>query len=150
MKSKIIIASDHAGFRLKQALISYLAKRGVSVNDAGSYSLQRTDYPIIAYALSKQVACGKFARGILICYTGIGNSIVANRLAGVRATLCNNIKAARLARQHNDSNILVLGAAFLKPALAKRITKVWLDTRFSGGRHKRRLEQIKRIEKKLL
>ena len=145
----IIIGSDHAGFKLKQTLKPYLISLGFKIKDVGSYSNQRCDYPNIAYNLAIQVACGRFQRGILICYTGIGNSIVANRVKGIRAALCGNIKAARLAREHNDSNILVLGAAFVNPSLAKRIVGIWLKTRFLGGRHKRRINQIKRIDKKI-
>ena len=146
---KIIIGSDHAGFMLKEELKSYLKRSGFSVEDIGTYFLKRCDYPQIAYNLACQVSLGKFSRGILICKTGIGNSIVANRLSGIRAALCYNMKAAKFARQHNDSNILVLGAAFVKPVLAKRIAGVWLKTRFLGGRHKRRINQIKTIEKKI-
>jgi ribose 5-phosphate isomerase B len=146
---KIIIGSDHAGFRLKEVLKSYLIKLGFKVYDIGAYSSMRCDYPWVAYNLAIQVSKGKFNRGILICNTGIGNSIVANRLPGVRAALCYNIKAARLTRMHNDSNLLVLGAAFVRNSVAKRIVGVWLKTRFLGGRHKRRLHQIKDIEKRI-
>lgn len=146
---KIIIGSDHAGFKLKENLKLYLLKLGYKVNDVGTYSLQRCDYPHIAYNLAKQVSSAKYDKGILICYTGIGNSIAANRLPGIRAALCYNIRATKLSRQHNDSNILVLGAAFVSAALAKRIVRVWLMTEFTGGRHRRRLNQIKAIEEKL-
>ena len=145
----IIIGSDHAGFRLKQVLKDYLTKLGYQVKDAGTRSPQRCDYPEFAYEVAKQVASGKFKKGILVCYTGIGNSIVANRLAGIRAALCYNIKSARLSRLHNDSNILVLGAAFLTNSLAKRIVGIWLKTEFLAGRHQRRINQIKDIEKKI-
>lgn len=146
---RIIIGSDHAGFKLKEALKSYLLKSGFKVNDIGTYSTRRCDYPLLAYTLADQISLGKFSRGILICNTGIGSSIVANRLPGIRAALCYNIKAARRARQHNDSNILVLGASFVRASLAKRIIGVWLKTRFLGGRHRRRLNQIKDIEEKM-
>ena len=144
---RIIIGSDHAGFKLKEELKAYLGRLHFRVVDAGTYSACRCDYPRIAYDLALRVAAGKPGRGILICYTGIGNSIVANRLPGIRAALCYNIKAARLSRQHNDSNILLLGAGFVGKALAKRMVRVWLDTQFLGGRHKRRLRQIKDIER---
>ena len=143
---KIIIGSDHAGFKLKEKLKSDLLKSGFKVSDIGTYSSESCDYPQIAYRLANQISLGKFKKGILICNTGIGNSIVANRLPGVRAALCYNIKAARLSRQHNDSNILVLGAAFLKNSLVLRLVNIWLKTKFLGGRHKRRLNQIKEIE----
>lgn len=144
---KIVIASDHAGFSLKERLKPYLEKRGLSVKDLGTCSKESCDYPEFAYALAKEVSRGEFKRGILICKSGIGNSIVANKLPAVRAALCYNLKMAKLSRQHNDSNILVLGAAFVKEKLAKRIINVWLNTEFQGGRHLRRLNQIKKIEK---
>ena len=145
----IIIGSDHAGFKLKEMVKSYLLRSGFKVNDIGTYTLRRCDYPRIAYDLADQISSGKFKRGILICNTGIGNSIVANRLPGIRAALCYNIKGARLARQHNDSNILVLGACFVNSSKASRIIGVWLKTRFLGGRHKRRLNQIRDIEQNI-
>ncbi|MCM8770333.1 MAG: ribose 5-phosphate isomerase B [Candidatus Omnitrophica bacterium] len=146
---KIIIGSDHAGFSLKSELVIFLKKKGFSVKDIGTYSLESCDYPLIAYNLAKEISQAKFKRGILICKTGIGNTIVANKLIGVRAALCYNIKAARLSRQHNDANVLVLGAEFVKSALAKRIVWTWLITPFVGGRHLRRIRQIKRIERGL-
>ena len=143
----ILIASDHAGFNLKEKLSSFLEKEGFEVKDLGTYSPERCDYPKTAYLLAKQIYLGKYKKGILICKSGIGNSIVANRLPGVRAALCYNIKAARLSRDHNDSNVLVLGSAFVNETLAKKILKVWLMTKFQGGRHRKRLNQIKEIEK---
>ncbi|RKY33278.1 MAG: ribose 5-phosphate isomerase B [Candidatus Omnitrophota bacterium] len=144
---KIIIASDHAGFPLKEKLKPYLESKGFLVTDLGTHNSQRCDYPEFAYALASRVSHGKFKRGILICKSGIGNSIVANRLRGVRAALCLNIKAAGLSRKHNDSNVLVLGSAFVNITQAKRIVNAWLNTSFLGGRHKRRLNLIKKIEK---
>lgn len=143
----ILIASDHAGFRLKEELKSYLKKNKIEVRDMGAYSEERCDYPKFAYALAKEISRGRYKRGVLICKTGIGNSIVANRLPGVLASLCYNAKAARLTREHNDSNVLVLASAFVSPAQAKRILGVWLNTQFLGGRHRKRLNQIKEIEK---
>jgi ribose 5-phosphate isomerase B len=145
----ILIAADHAGFSLKAVLTLYLKKQGFKVEDLGTYAKRRCDYPIFAAKLAGAVSQGHYQRGILICKTGIGNSIVANRFPGVRAALCYNPQAAALSRQHNDSNILVLGAGFVNQKLAKRITKTWLDTAFMGGRHKRRLEQIKTMERKI-
>jgi ribose 5-phosphate isomerase B len=145
----IAIASDHAGFDLKEKLKPYLKRMGLRVVDFGTYSKQRCDYPKFAYHLARGVSSGKFKIGILICKSGIGNSIVANRLPGVRAALCYNVKAARFSREHNDSNILSLGSVFVNERLAKRILKVWLNTKFMGGRHKRRLRQIKDIEKQI-
>ncbi len=140
--SKLLIASDHAGFALKEKLIIYLIKKGIGIKDLGTYSKERCDYPEYAYKLAKSIASGKYRRGILICKSGIGNSIVANRVPGVRAALCYNLKAAKLSREHNDSNVLVLGSAFVKPDLAKRMVITWLNTKFLGGRHLKRLKMI--------
>lgn len=147
--SKIVIASDHAGFVLKEKLKSFLVKKGHEVKDLGTYSKERCDYPLFAYSLAKEVSKGRFKQGILVCKSGIGNSIVANRIAGVRAALCYNVKAARLSREHNDSNILVLGSGFVNTVLAKRILSIWLNTQFQGGRHRRRLNLLKKIEREL-
>ncbi|MBM3243389.1 MAG: ribose 5-phosphate isomerase B [Candidatus Omnitrophica bacterium] len=146
---KILIASDHGGFFLKESLKKYLVRRGFKVNDLGPYTKERCDYPEFAYLLAKHISLGKFKRGILICKSGIGNSIVANRLSGVRAALCCNIRAAKLSRMHNDSNILVLGSLFVNPALAKRMVSVWLNTKFEGGRHAKRLSLIRNIERRI-
>ena len=143
---KIIIGSDHAGFRLKENIKRYLEKKGLRVEDAGTYSEERCDYPRYAAAVAEKVSAGRVKKGILICMTGIGNSIVANRFPGVRAALCCNRRAARLSREHNDSNILVLGSAFVNAQSAKAILKAWLSAAFLGGRHRRRLNLIKKIE----
>lgn len=149
-KSKtILIASDHAGFNLKERLKPYLERKGFKVKDLGTNSSQRCDYPAFACKLAKAISSGKYQRGILICKTGIGSSIVANRLSGVRAALCYNVGAAKLSRQHNDSNVLVMGAYFVNERKAKMILSAWLNTAFLGGRHKRRLNQIEKIEKEL-
>ena len=147
MIEKIIIASDHAGFALKEKLKVCLEDKGFQVKDAGTHSQERCDYPQFASSAAKAVSKGSYKRGILICKSGIGNSIVANKFPGVRAALCYNVKAARLSRQHNDSNILVMGAAFVNLKLAKRIVAVWFDTGFAGGRYRRRIRQIEKIEK---
>jgi ribose 5-phosphate isomerase B len=146
----ILIASDHAGYALKEKLKPYLDKKLLfKVRDLGTYSDERCDYPVFAYELAKAISKREYSLGILICKTGIGNSIVANRLPGVRAALCYNVKAARLSREHNDSNVLILGSSFVNEALAKRILSVWLNTRFKGGRYQRRINQIRQIEKEL-
>ncbi len=147
--SKLSIASDHAGFVLKEELKEYLDKKGIAVKDLGTYSKERCDYPEYAYNLAKSVASGEYKRGILVCKSGIGDSIVANKVPGVRAALCYNLKAAKLSRQHNDSNVLVLGSAFVKADLAKRMISLWLNTKFLGGRHLRRVKQINEIEQKI-
>ena len=145
----ILIASDHAGFPPKEKIKAYLERQGFILKDLGAYSKERCDYPKFAAKLAKLISRGKYKRGILICKTGIGNSIIANRFARVRAALCYNASASRLSRQHNNSNVLVLGSAFVNEKLAKRIIKVWLNTEFMGGRHSRRLSQIKNIERKI-
>jgi len=141
------IAPDHAGFALKERLKDYVARRGIKVKDLGAYSSQRCDYPLSAATLARAISTKGHSQGILICKSGIGNSIVANRFPGVRAALCYNVKAALLSRKHNDSNVLVLGAGFVTVALAKKIVAAWLRTPFEGGRHLRRLKQIEKIEK---
>ena len=146
-KQIILIASDHAGFALKAKLKAHLRKKGLTVKDLGTDSPESCDYPEYAYALARRISKGTYKRGILICHTGIGTSIVANRCSRVRASLCYNERAARLTREHNDSNVLVLGAAFLSPAQAVRIVDIWLKTPFQGGRHRRRLNKIRKIEK---
>ncbi|MDD5044391.1 MAG: ribose 5-phosphate isomerase B [Candidatus Omnitrophica bacterium] len=143
---RIIIGSDHAGFKLKSKIIAFLKKKRFSIKDVGTYCEASCDYPVYAYAVAKEVSRGKFKMGILVCKSGIGNSIVANKLKGVRAALCYNLKAARLSRQHNDANILILGAGFVKADTAKKMVSVWLATKFEGGRHRRRVNLIKKIE----
>ncbi|MDD5120280.1 MAG: ribose 5-phosphate isomerase B [Candidatus Omnitrophica bacterium] len=145
--SKILIASDHAGFDLKEKLKKFLEKKGIAAKDLGTYSRERCDYPLYAYELAKAISFKKARRGILICKSGVGTSIVANRVPGVRASLCHNLKIAKLTRQHNDSNVLVLGSGFVKPDLAKKMVIAWLNTKFLGGRHLRRVKLINRIDK---
>jgi len=147
--SKLLIASDHAGFALKEKLKIYLEKKSISVKDLGTYSKERCDYPLYAYNLAKEISSGHSQRGILICKSGVGNSIVANRLPRVRAALCHNLKIAKLSREHNDSNVLVLGSGFVKADLAKRMVSAWLNTKFLGGRHLRRVKLIDQIDKKI-
>ena len=145
----ILIASDHGGFILKERLKKHLINKGLRVKDLGTYSEESSDYPVSASALAGYISKKKYNRGVLICKTGIGNSIVANRFPGVRASLCYNVEAARLTREHNDSNVLVLGSLFVKPKEAQHILDVWLDTKFLGGRHRRRLNLLKETERKL-
>ena len=146
-QKKIAIGCDHGGFLLKEKIARYLKKQGLPVEDLGTFSHESMDYPDTAYKVASAVSSGKVRCGILICKTGIGNSIVANKLKNVRAALCYNIKAARLSRQHNDANVLVLGALFVSLTAAKKILDVWLNTSFEGGRHLRRIKKIERIEK---
>ena len=144
-----LIASDHGGFNLKEEIKSFLWKKGFKVKDLGPYNGERCDYPKYAASLSGEISKSPSKRGILICKSGIGNSIVANRFPAVRAALCHNAKSARLSREHNDSNILVLGSMFVKAPLAKKMILVWLNADFQGGRHQKRLNQIKIIERKI-
>ena len=143
---RIIIGSDHGGFALKEKIKVFLEKKGLKVKDVGPYSAESCDYPEYAYAAAKEVSNGKFRRGILICKTGIGDSIVANKLPRVWAALCYNVKSAILSRQHNDSNMLVLGSIFVNEKLAHKIVNAWLVEPFAGGRHRRRINQIRKIE----
>lgn len=144
MKNKIAIGADHGGFRLKEKLKLFLEERGFKVIDFGTFSPKPCDYPKIGIRLIKEVSQGKFQRAVLICKTGIGFSILANRFRNVRAALCYSLKAARLSREHNNSNVLIMGASFVKETQAKRIIGVWLETEFLGGRHSRRMRQIER------
>lgn len=145
----IVIGSDHGGFKLKEKVREYLEKSGYRVRDVGAFCEEPCDYPEFAAKAASAVSKGLYERGILICKSGIGNSIVANKFPGVRAALCYNLAAARLSREHNDSNILVLGSRFVTSALAKKMALAWLNTKFQGGRHQRRLNIIKSIERKI-
>ena len=144
---KIAIGADHGGFALKQKVIALLKRKRHTVVDYGTYSSESVDYPCYAAQVARAVAQKKVARGILICKTGIGNSIVANKVKGVRAALCYNEQAACLSRQHNDANVLVLGARFTGFTKAQKIISIWLVAKFEGGRHRRRIKQIERIER---
>jgi len=139
---KIALGSDHAGFELKEDLRSYLAQMKIDALDLGTYSEDSVDYPDVAVKVAEMVAQGEVERGLLICGTGIGMSIVANRFAGVRAALCHDLYTARISREHNDANILALGGRLIGKGLAREILRVWLETEFQGGRHERRLNKI--------
>lgn len=141
------IGCDHAGFSLKVVLVPFLKKLGLEVLDFGTFSEASMDYPDTAYKVAAAVSKNKASRGILICKTGIGNCIVANKVKHVRAALCANIKTAQYARRHNDANILVLGSLFVNEELAKKMIKAWLSASFEAGRHLRRIKKIERIEK---
>jgi ribose 5-phosphate isomerase B len=145
----LLIASDHAGFKLKEKLRKHLGEKGFQVKDLGAYSEDRCDYPLYAARLAEMVSGGQYGRGILICKSGIGNSIVANKFPGVRAALCHNLKTAKLSREHNDSNVLVMGSAFVKTELAEKMALAWLKTEFAGGRHAKRVNLINKIERKI-
>jgi ribose 5-phosphate isomerase B len=148
MSEKIIIAADHAGFSLKEALKPYLTEMGLIVTDAGTDSDRAVDYPDPGGKAAEAVSTGLFPRGILICGSGVGMSIVANRFPGVRAALCLDEETARLSRMHNDANILVLAGRKTDPETALQIVRVWLTTPFEGGRHQRRLDKIREMKLK--
>jgi ribose 5-phosphate isomerase B len=146
---KISLGSDHAGFELKEDLRGYLAEQKVEVIDLGVYNEDPVDYPDIGASVAQKVSRGEVDRGILICGSGIGMSIVANRFPGVRAALCHDLYTARVSREHNDANLLILGGRLIGKGLAREILKVWLETGFQGGRHQRRLEKIRALEEKI-
>ena len=142
---RIAIGSDHAGFKLKQALIAYLKKKKFSCKDFGTFSGESCDYPDIAFPVARAVAKKQFDRGILICGSGVGMAVAANRIKGVRAVNVNDIYTARQSREHGDSNVLCLAGRKLGARKALRILEVWLRTSFSGEeRHLRRIRKIDR------
>lgn len=146
---KIVIGSDHAGYHLKEAIKQYLAEEGREITDVGTHSANNTDYPDFAISLGQKVSSGEFSRGILICGSGVGMAIVANKFPSVRAVLCLDEDTARMSRLHNDTNILVLAGRRTDKEMAKAITATWLKTEFAGGRHQRRLDKIRDLEKRL-
>ena len=144
---KISIACDHGGFELKENLKKWLTENNYEVVDYGTNSLDSCDYPDFGRKAAEAVANKTVDKGIVICTTGIGMSIVANKVDGVRCALVSNADAASLTRRHNDTNVLALGAKYTNFDLAKEITQVWLSTEFEGGRHQRRVDKIMEIEK---
>ena len=141
----IAVACDHAGFTAKEFIVSLLKEMGRPCQDFGCYDDQDVDYPVFGHKVARAVSKGEFERGILICGTGIGMSIVANRYPGIRAALCYETFTAVCSRTHNDANILVMGARVLGYEQMEEITKIWLDTPFKGGRHARRLEMLEQV-----
>ena len=144
---KISIACDHGGYELKENLKKWLEDANYEVIDYGTYNTESCDYPDFGRLAAEAVANKTVDKGIVICTTGIGMSIVANKVDGVRCALVSNADAASLTRRHNDSNVLALGAKYTDFELAKQITYVWLTTEFEGGRHQRRVDKIMEIEK---
>lgn len=143
---RVALGSDHAGFGLKEACIALLAGRsGVEITDMGVYGVDSSDYPAVAHQVAAGVAEGMFHRAVLICGTGIGISIAANRHKGVRAALCHNLYTVRMARLHNDANILAMGSRVIGEGLALEMVDLFLDTPFEGGRHARRLGLIEEM-----
>ncbi len=143
---KIGIASDHGGFELKEYLKEYLKKSGIEVSDFGTNSEEPVDYPIYGERCARAVANGEVERGIVCCGTGIGISIAANKVAGIRCALCTDENMARLSRQHNNANVLALGGRTTSNEEAQKILDAWLITEFEGGRHQRRIDMIENIK----
>lgn len=145
---KIAIGCDHVGFELKDRLIRHLEEKGIQYHDYGTYNTDRTDYPIYGEAVANAVVGGECDRGLLICGTGVGISIAANKVPGIRAVVCSEPYSALLSRQHNDSNILAMGARVVGGDLALMILDVWLSGKYEGGRHQKRVDLIAQIERK--
>jgi ribose 5-phosphate isomerase B len=147
IKMKIVLASDHAGFFLKEKIKDFLVKEGHTVIDVGTNSSVSVDYPEYGFKAIEKLLNGEAERGILICGTGIGMSIVANRFPGIRAALCHEPFSAQMARRHNDANVLVLGGRLIGDGMAIEIVKTFLSTDFEGGRHERRLNLIEELSR---
>ena len=145
----VAIGSDHGGVELKDFLAQILRAWGVEVEDLGTNGNDSVDYPDYGRLVALKVARGEAERGILMCTNGIGMSILANKFPGIRAALVYDLKGARMSREHNNSNILVLGGGVIEKVVAEQIVDVWLDTPFAGGRHQRRLDKISQVEQEL-
>lgn len=139
---RLAIGSDHAGFDLKETIKTWLREAGHQVDDLGCHSIDRVDYPLYAHKVAQAVAGGQAERGVLVCGSGIGVSIAANRIPGARAALVNEPLSARLAREHNDANVLCMGSRLVGPEMAREVLRVFLETPFAGGRHQERVDQI--------
>jgi ribose 5-phosphate isomerase B len=144
---RIALGADHAGFPLKEDLKAFLADHGHEIQDVGTDSTEPVDYPAFCAAAARAVASGGADRAIVLGGSGQGEQIAANKVRGIRAALCHDLFLARLSREHNDANVLALGARVVAPAYAREIVRVWLETPFEGGRHGPRLEQITDIER---
>ena len=139
---RIAIGSDHGGYEYKEQIVSHLKEKGYECVDVGTYSTDSCDYPVIARAVTTKITTGEADRGILICGTGIGVSIVANKVKGIRAALCGDTFSARASRAHNNSNVLCLGERVIGINLAMDIVDIWLESKFEGGRHQRRVDMM--------
>ena len=148
-KEKIIMGCDHAAFQLKETIKAYLTEKGVAVEDVGTHSEDSVDYPDFGIKVASQVSSGAYRRGILICGTGLGMSIVANKFPGVRAAPCHDDLTAEMSRRHNDLNVLCLSGDMLGERLVDRLIEIWLSTPFEGGRHARRVQKIVDLERRL-
>ena len=146
MNYTIALAADHRGFELKEKIKKYLESKKIPVMDYGTHSGVSCDYPDYMIKAAEAVKKGKAERAIGVCHSGIGSSIAANKVRGVRAALVQSAEEAKLSRAHNDSNMLILGSGFVKPAHVQKIIQTWLDTNFEGGRHARRIDKISRYE----
>ena len=144
----IAVGSDHGGYALKQQILRYLKENGFEYKDYGCFSEQSVDYPDFALPVAEAVAGGEAERGLLVCGTGIGVSIAANKVPGVRAALCHDCFSAKATREHNDSNVLTMGERVIGSGLALEIVDIWLHTPYAGGRHQARIDKIAAIEKK--
>jgi ribose 5-phosphate isomerase B len=143
---KIALGADHAGFELKDKIKQHLSGQGFEVHDEGTNSGESVDYPDFAKKVAEDVTAERATMGILVCGTGIGMAISANKVPGIRAANCSTVFEAQMSREHNDANILALGARVLEPQAALEIVDTWLNTKFAGGRHQRRLDKIHEIE----
>lgn len=148
MVSTIALGADHAGYELKEALKGWLINHGFHVLDLGTHSTESVDYPDYAALVAESVADQKVERGLLVCGTGIGMAMAANKVPGVRAALCGDLYTARMSREHNDANVLVLAGRLMGADMATDILQAWLETNFAGGRHARRVEKIADIERR--
>ncbi len=146
---KIAIASDHGGFELKEDIKLFLKEIGYEPVDFGTENSNSVDYPDFGAKVAEAVAKNEIPKGILICGTGIGMSIVVNRFPGVRGALCNDVYSARMSREHNDSNILILGGRVVGKGVARDMVKTWITAKFEGGRHQKRLNKIKELEERI-
>lgn len=142
----IAIGSDHGGYSLKQVIMKHLDERGLEYHDFGTYNEESCDYPDYGEAVARAVASGEYERGIIICGTGIGISISANKVKGIRCALCGDTLSAEMCRRHNNANMLAMGAGIVGPNLAERMVDVFLSTEFDGGRHTKRVELMMEIE----
>ncbi|MBI2487040.1 MAG: ribose 5-phosphate isomerase B [Deltaproteobacteria bacterium] len=149
IKKKLALASDHAGVELKEEIKKFLLELGYSFDDFGSDGFESVDYPDYAKIVAEKVSNGEYERGILLCGSGVGMAIVANKFPHVRAVQANDMYTAIMSKKHNDANILALAGRITGKELAKEIVKAWLETPFEGGRHERRIRKIKEIEKKI-
>jgi ribose 5-phosphate isomerase B len=145
-ETPIVIGCDHAAYELKEKLKAYLRRRGESVDDVGPHGTASVDYPDYGKKVAGRISSGRNSRAILLCGTGLGMSMVANRFPGVRAALCHDLFGAIMSRKHNDANILVMGGRVTGETLAEEIVRVWLETPFEGGRHQKRLDQFERLD----